>query len=175
MHRRLTHTQNPLVVTHSLFEICPDAKPLFGFPLDIDPRSPEILKGKRFLRHAAFLIQMIDKTVDMLGVDNQELQVEMSKLGEKHVTFGVAPQYFGHMTESIVHMLKDQIGNDFSYADKVAWEKVLGALISDMVKGQRRLVKGLAAKNKSTVIKSWRHLMQIPNYEERAGVLLFKQ
>lgn len=163
-----------VILFSHLFEVCPDAKPLFGFPLDMDPRAREILRGKRFLRHAAFLIQMIDKTVSLLGVDNETLAKEMTKLGEKHVTFGVSPQYFNHMTDSIVHMLTDQIGSDFSYADKVAWEKVLGALIGDMVKGQRRLVKGLAAKNKSTVIKSWRNLMQMPNYEERAGVLLFK-
>lgn len=159
----------------SLFENCPEAKPLFGFPIDMDPRAKEILRGKRFLKHAAFLIQMIDKTVNLLGVDNETLTKEMVKLGEKHVTFGVKPEYFGHMTASIVHMLTDLIGDKFSYADKVAWEKVLSALIADMVKGQRRLVKGLAAKNKSTVIKSWRNLMQMPNYEERAGVLLFRQ
>lgn len=118
---------------------------------------------------------MIDMTVNMLGVDNEELAKAMSKLGEKHVTFGVKPEHFPKMTESICHMLKDQIGDDFTYQDEVAWQKVLGALISDMIKGQRKLVKGLAAKNKSTVIKSWRMLMQMPNYEERAGVLLFKQ
>jgi len=148
---------------------------LFGFPIDIDPKSREILKGKRFLRHAAFLIHMIDMTVNMLGVDNEELVKQMSKLGEKHVTFGVKAEYFPKMTESICYMLKKKIGDTFTYQDQVAWEKVLGALIGDMVKGQRRLVKGLAAKNKSAVIKTWRHLMQMPNYEERAGVILFKQ
>ena len=158
----------------SLFEICPEAKPLFGFPIDMDPRSREIMNGKRFMRHSAFLIHMIDKTVNMLGIDNKELVKNMSKLGEKHVTFGVKPEHFPKMTEAICFMLKHKV-EGFSYSDQVAWEKVLGALIADMVKGQRRLVKGLAAKNKSTVIKTWRMLMQIPNYEERAGVILFRQ
>ena len=35
------------------------------------------------MRHAAFLIHMIDMTVNMLGVDNEELVKNMSKLGEK--------------------------------------------------------------------------------------------
>lgn len=141
----------------------------------MDPRSKEIMNGKRFKRHSAFLIHMIDMTVNMLGIDNEELVKNMSKLGEKHVTFGVRPEHFPKMTEAICFMLKHKIGDDFAYADQVAWEKVLGALIGDMIKGQRRLVKGLAAKNKSTVIRTWRMLMQIPNYEERAGVILFRQ
>lgn len=138
-------------------------------------KSSDVLKGKRFLRHAAFLIQMIDKTVNLLGVDNKQLVVTLRELGERHVTFGVQPDYFPLMTDSIIAMLKDQLGNEFQHSDSVAWNKVLGTLIADMVKGQRRLDKGLAAANKSTVVKTWRQLTQMHNYEERAGVLLFKQ
>jgi hypothetical protein len=36
-----------------LFDKCPQAKVLFGFPIDIDAYSPELLNSKRFLAHAA--------------------------------------------------------------------------------------------------------------------------
>lgn len=127
------------------------------------------------MQHAAFLITMIDKTVNILGEDDVELTATLTDLGKLHVTFGVKPDYFPMMTESIVFMLKQQLGNDFKQSDDSAWRRVLSALIAAMIKGQRRLDKGLAAANKSKVITSWRLLMQQKNYEEQAGVTLFTQ
>lgn len=50
-----------------LFEKCPQAKVLFGFPIDIDPSSQDVITSKRFLMHAAYLIQMLDTALNMLG------------------------------------------------------------------------------------------------------------
>lgn len=128
------------------------------------------------MNHAVFLIEMIDKTVNMLGVDNDTLHENLMELGKKHVTFGVEPDYFPVMTQAIKLMLKDLLGSEeFKYEDEKAWDKVLTALIADMMKGQRSLDKGLAANNKSSVVTSWRLLAQQPNYEEHAGVILFKK
>jgi len=169
------HSRFVSFVSPSLFEVCPESKILFGFPKDIETDSEHLLESKRFLKHATFLIQMIDKTVNMLGVDNEQLSKTLTELGEKHVAYGVKPDYFPNMTESIVFMLEKQLGKEkFQYSDRVAWNNVLGALIADMVKGQRRLDKGLAAANKSAVIKTWRILAAKNNYEEHAGVILFK-
>jgi hypothetical protein len=159
----------------SLFELCPEAKILFGFPVDLDTTRAEVLRGKRFLQHAAFLIGMIDKTVNMLGVDNKELTKTLTKLGKMHVTYGVKPEYFPMMTKSIVFMLKQVLGASWKYSDEGSWNSVLGSLTAGMVKGQRKLDKGLAAANKSAVITNWRSLMQVKDYEERAGVIIFKR
>ena len=127
------------------------------------------------MQHASFLISMIDKTIGLLGVDDTELTATLTDLGRMHVTYGVKSAYFPMMTESIVYMLKDQLGDDFQHSDNSAWRHVLSALIAAMIKGQRSLDKGLAAGNKSRVITSWRQLMQQKNYEEQAGVMLFTQ
>ena len=118
---------------------------------------------------------MIDKTVSMLGVDNETLSENMKDLGQLHVTYGVLPEYLPKMTESIIFMLKKKLGDDFTSADAKAWRGLLGALIGDMVKGQRRLQKGLAAVNKADVLKSWQLIAEMRNYEEHCGVILFKQ
>jgi hemoglobin-like flavoprotein len=143
--------------------------------MDIDPKCDDLKNSRRFMQHAAFLISMIDKTVNMLGVDNAELTETLTGLGKMHVTYGVQASYFPMMTESIVFMLKNQLGNEFQHSDNSAWRHVLSSLIAAMIKGQRSLDKGLAASNKHKVIATWRSLMQQKNYEEQAGVILFTQ
>lgn len=175
IQRILPHDILPSLFCFSLFELVPEAKILFGFPVDLDTTKLEVLRGKRFLQHAAFLISMIDKTVNMLGVDNKQLTKTLTKLGKMHVTYGVKPDYFPMMTKSIVFMLKQLLGESWQYSDEASWNSVLGSLIAGMVKGQRKLDKGLAAANKSTVITNWRSLMQVKNYEERSGVIIFKR
>ena len=157
-----------------LFVHCPEAKPLFGFPADLDTNSSYLLTSTRFLKHASFLINMVDKIIHTIGVDNEGLSEKLQELGKMHSTYGVKAEYFPHMTEALVRMLKDKLGDEFTNKDEKAWNKVFDAIIADMVKGQRRLEKGLAASNKSTVITSWRLLANTPNYEEQAGVILFK-
>jgi hypothetical protein len=48
------------------------------------------------------------------------------------------------MTKSVVSMMKDMLGDEFTDNDRRAWEDILFVLIADMVKGQRTLEKGLA-------------------------------
>jgi hemoglobin-like flavoprotein len=159
----------------SLFERCPEVKVLFGFPADIDPRCEELVKSKRFALHATFLMEMMERTVEMLGDDNDQLTEALTDLGKKHVAFGVLPEYFPYMTEALLVMLKELLGDKCSDTDQKAFENVLAVLIADMVKGQRKVDKGLAAANKSVVIESWSRLTKLDNYEERAGILLFQK
>jgi hemoglobin-like flavoprotein len=126
--------------------------------------------------HATFLIQMIHKTVDLLGVDNDLLTENMEQLGKKHVAYGVKPEYFPFMTESLVIMLKQMLKEKFTDADKAAWENVLEVLIADMVKGQRKIDKGLvAAGNKKIVINTWKRLTFMKSYKEEGGIILFQK
>jgi hemoglobin-like flavoprotein len=125
--------------------------------------------------HATFLVEMIESTVDMLGDDNETLEKSLTELGKKHVTFGVLPEYFPHMTDALIIMLKQLLGDDFSETDHKAFENVLAVLIADMVKGQRSVDKGLAVANKSAVTMSWQKLMKLPNYQQRGGIILFQQ
>ena len=155
--------------------MCPQVKVLFGFPIDVDPRSDELLKSKRFALHAAFLMEMVEKTIQMLGDDNETLTKNLTELGQKHVSFGVTPQYFPYMTDALVVMLKEMLGNDFTDECKQAFETVMAVLIADMVRGQRTIDKGLVAAKKVVVVDSWRKLSKIPDYQEKGGILLFQK
>ncbi|KAG7346610.1 globin-like protein [Nitzschia inconspicua] len=163
-----------VILFQHLFEACPQIKVLFGFPIDVDPRSDELLKSKRFSFHASFLMEMVEKTVQMLGDDNETLTNNLTELGQKHVSFGVTPQYFPYMTDALVVMLKEMLGSDFTDDDKQAFENVMAVLIADMVRGQRSIDKGLAAAKKFLVVESWLKLTKLPNYHEKGGILLFQ-
>lgn len=58
----------------SLFEKCPPAKVLFGFPLDMDPTCERLRKSQRFVAHAKHMIDMLDRAVHMLGPDAELLE-----------------------------------------------------------------------------------------------------
>ena len=120
----------------SLFEKCPQAKVLFGFPIDIDPSSPELLNSKRFIMHAAYLVQMLDTALNMLGPDIELLTEIMLELGMKHVRYGVKPEMFPIMGECLVHTLESTLKADFTDNVRKAWLEVYQALSQDMIRAQ---------------------------------------
>ena len=157
----------------SLFEKCPEAKPLFGFPMTMDPKSPTLLKSARFAKHAKFLVDMVDKTVGMLGEGLTSKLTEMlHELGRKHVAYGVKPEFFHFMTDSLLVMLTETIGSP----DEAAWQDVFDFLIENMEAGHRRIGKDVAAKkDKVNCIKVWTKLRTVNKYKELGGVVLFQQ
>jgi methyl-accepting chemotaxis protein len=125
----------------SLFEKCPQAKVLFGFPIDIDPHCPELLQSKRFIMHAAYLIQMIDTALNMLGPDIELLTEIMTELGLKHVRYGVKPEMFPIMGDALLHTLETTLKSSFTKPVKEAWLEVYSALSQDMIRAQVKTKK----------------------------------
>jgi hemoglobin-like flavoprotein len=124
--------------------------------------------------HASFLMEMIEKTVELMEEDNTTLTKSMMELGQKHVAFGVTPSYFPLMTAALIKMLKVMVPS-FSEKEETAFNAVMSALIADMIKGQKSIDKGLAATKKVVVIQSWEKLTKIESYEHKGGILLFQQ
>ena len=129
-----------LSVFEKLFEVCPDAMPLFGFPPGT--KIQEIARSKRLLVHASFIVEMIEKALSMLGSDDIALKDFMEDLGSRHITYGVKTEYLALMQESILHMLKtklNELGNPLSHEDAQAWNVVFGSLVSNMSRVQRSI------------------------------------
>jgi hemoglobin-like flavoprotein len=95
--------------------------------------------SKRFMAHAAFLIEMVEKALNMLGENDEELTIMMHTLGVKHFTYGVKPEYFPFMTKSILKMMQEKLTVKFTEDDKHAWDEVLTAMTADMGKAQREM------------------------------------
>jgi hypothetical protein len=75
----------------SFFRLCPAAKVLFGFPLDMDPESEAIKTNRRFLAHASYMIDMLDRALNMLGPDVELLQEILSDRKHLLVLFLICP------------------------------------------------------------------------------------
>ena len=82
---------------------------------------------------------MIDKALGMLGPDIELLTDVLLELGEKHVGFGVKPEYFPSMGRSLLAALKSSLGDAFTEEVKSAWVEVYGALSYDMIRGQKKI------------------------------------
>lgn len=123
----------------SLFRELPESKPLFG--LNIDMPEDEIARSKRVLVHASFIIEMVEKALTMLGKNDEELGVFLQELGKKHVAYKVKPEHLPYMSDAIIFMLNDILGNrdSFTPEDEEAWRKVLAALVANMTQAQREV------------------------------------
>lgn len=99
--------------------------------------SAELVKSKRFTRHAKYFIQMIDKALGMLGPDIELLTEILLDLGQKHVAYGVKPEYFPSMGRALIFSVKDQLGDKFTDETKDSWVEVYGALSYDMIRAQK--------------------------------------
>lgn len=116
----------------------PGAQRIFGFPKDLNPQSQEVLKSARFVKHAKYFIQMIDKALSMLGPDIEILTEILMELGEKHVRFGVRPEYFPSMGRALIDTIQEHLGEkDFNLETKSDWVEVYGALSYDMIRAQK--------------------------------------
>ena len=116
----------------------PEAKAIFGFDTKADVEK-ELAKSPRFTKHAKYFIQMIDKALGMLGPDIDLLTEILLDLGQKHVGYGVKPEYFPSMGRALIHAVKLQLGDDkFTDEVKDAWVEVYGALSYDMIRGQKQ-------------------------------------
>lgn len=124
-----------------LFTKAPNTKPLFGFQIDADPESDELFKSKRFNMHAAYMIQMLDTSVNMLGPDIELLTEIMMELGEKHVRYGVKPEMFPAMGEALLFTLQKQLGDQFTTAMEDSWKETYNTLTQDMIRAQAKMIK----------------------------------
>eukprot|EP01083_Nonionella_stella_P132975 404336_1 len=121
------------ILFQSLFKKAPQAKVLFGFPIDIDTDSHELLTSKRFLMHASYLVQMLDTALNMIGPDIDLLTEIMLELGAKHVRFGVKADMFPVMGESIIAALRVNLKEKFTEEIEDAWTETFRELSGDMI------------------------------------------
>lgn len=124
------------------FSIEPDAKRIFGFAEDMDANSQAVIKSGRFIKHAKFFIQMIDRALGMLGPEEDMLTEILLELGAKHVRYGVEPEFFPSMGKALIDAVALNLGEEtFTEEIKADWFEVYGALSYDMIRGQRGIQK----------------------------------
>lgn len=120
-----------VILFQKLFDDCPEAKVLFGFPADMDVYSETMLASRRFKSHAAYFIEMLDKALDM--VEAKQIGDNMKRLGAMHSSFGVQEEYFSFMGDALFHTLKTTLRGAWNGPTEEAWREVYGRLASQMI------------------------------------------
>ena len=106
----------------------------------MDPTSEEVLKNKRFVKHAQFFVQMIDRALAMLGPEIEMLTEIMMDLGAKHVRYGVRAEYFPAMGTALIQAVASVLGEEnFTEEIRSDWLEVYGALSYDMIRAQKNV------------------------------------
>lgn len=132
------HSLIELFTCDSLFTESPPTKELFGFPITIDPSSKDLLDSRRFKMHSAYMIQMLDTALGMLGPDIELLSDILLELGSKHERYGVKPEMFMVMGKSLNHALSKVLGKSFDAATQEAWKETYAELSNDMIRAQKK-------------------------------------
>jgi hypothetical protein len=79
---------------------------------------------------------------------------------------GVKPEFFQMMGEALIQMMRDCLRDKFTPDIEAAWKEVYAALSGEMIQ---------AMNDDITVLNSWNQLKKLDNYEETAGVILFRR
>jgi methyl-accepting chemotaxis protein len=94
--------------------------------------------------HAAYLVQMLDTALNMLGPDIELLTEIMQELGLKHVRYGVKPEMFPIMGDALLHTLESTLKDDFTEPVREAWVEIYSALSQDMIRAQVKAKKRIS-------------------------------
>jgi hemoglobin-like flavoprotein len=100
-----------------LFEIAPQLKPMFHNPI------PE--QSRKLLAMVNYVIIKLDKLDDILG--------EVSKLAQRHTTYGVKPEHYAIVGEALLWTLEKGLGEDWSDEVKDAWTECYSVLSGAMI------------------------------------------
>jgi hypothetical protein len=108
-------------------------KTLFGFPIDVDPKSKEVIESKRFVTDASYFIRAFDASLSLLGPDIELLTEVMIELGFKHARYGVTVEMYPIMEECLIIMLEEKLPGGLTKETREAWMETFDALTADMI------------------------------------------
>jgi hemoglobin-like flavoprotein len=107
---------------------------MFGYDIEADLESKELIESPKFLAHAVYLIEMFNTALHMLGPDGTLLTTSLKELGNKHIKYGVQPEMFPIMGQALFYTLSKQLGDAFTTDVEQSWKVVYGALSQDMMR-----------------------------------------
>mmetsp|Transcript_15753 Transcript_15753/g.43458 ORF Transcript_15753/g.43458 Transcript_15753/m.43458 type:complete len:88 (-) Transcript_15753:80-343(-) len=85
--------------------------------------------------HAAYLVEMLDTSLGMLGPDDELLAEIMYDLGSKHTRYGVKADMFPQMGKALMVALEAILKHTLNDATRDAWKKTFAELSSEMIRG----------------------------------------
>lgn len=135
------------LVPFSFLTLQPNAKLALGLPKDLDITSRATMEeNRRFAKKASYFLKffllMIGKVVDMLGPDMDTVEAILLDLGQRHVRYGVQPEFYVSLGQALMTTLEANLKPaDFDQTVKAAWVEVYAAMSHSMILGHNQLLK----------------------------------
>jgi hemoglobin-like flavoprotein len=109
-----------------LFELAPDARPLFTRQMDLQVR--------KFADMLAWVIAHLEKP--------DELRREMRELGARHSGYGVKADHYAPVGSALIWMFKHALGDRFTLEMEEAWLEAYAFISLEAERGSRGAVTG---------------------------------
>lgn len=90
-----------------------------------------------FELHARETVDRLDLAVCLLGPDLDPLEEDLRELGERHMLYGVKPDFFPSMAKALISAIEKVLIDAFTVPEKEAWEMVFEFMISSMATGMK--------------------------------------
>jgi hemoglobin-like flavoprotein len=118
---------NGIVFFTKVFEIAPQARPMFSFLRDT---SVPFEKNPKVKNHALQVFRMTGDAASQLGDKGafEILKPQLQKLAAKHVTTGVADAHFEVVKQALLHAVATGVPEQWSPELELAWGKAYDAL-----------------------------------------------
>jgi hemoglobin-like flavoprotein len=121
-----------------LFAADPTALEIFGYRQDQE-LTDEFMNSKRTKGHAKIFVQMLDKTIGLLGPDIDVLTHVLHELGKKHAQMGVKSSQYVDLGQALVTTIQE-MSPEGSFSDEVkhSWLEIFQAMSYDMVRSENK-------------------------------------
>ena len=91
--------------------------------------------SNKFKKHAAGVIRMLNKAIEMLGPDMDPLLKILKGLGKRHAGYGVKKEHYPVIGQALIETLDDAMGDDFTDEVKSTWVEVWTIISATMMEG----------------------------------------
>lgn len=124
--------QNGIDLLMMFFEANPSYQGYFKSFKDVP--IEDLPTNSKFQAHATNVMYALTSVVDSLD-DTGCLAEMLIKLGQNHYRHGISRQGFYDIKTSVLNLLKEKLGPEFTTEDEVAWNKTIDVAFSIIFQG----------------------------------------
>ncbi|CAF1125808.1 unnamed protein product [Brachionus calyciflorus] len=130
------HKDFGLMIMERMFLKNSEIKHKWIFAKDLNTEE-EIRKNLQTIYHAAKIMEMFNKLVNLYDLHKPNDFKEITHLGKNHFDYGVRPSDFEHFEECLIYCLEKEINDDklFDIKTKTSWKKFFIKIASKLTEG----------------------------------------
>jgi len=122
-----------VILFKHIYRIAPQALPLFSFgKVEGAAVNNALFESAALKAHGKNVVATVATVVGMLS-KLDELVPILTKLGKRHVGYGVLPAHYDVVGEALLATISDALGDGFTSEVKEAWTAVYGIVQKTMI------------------------------------------